>query len=186
MALLCPSCKQCMVLVKVGTVVVDVCKLGCKGIWFDAGEIQPLTKMPTAGMHVAFEEALNAPPRIYPAGFRRCPRCQKVMGTIEYGGASVTADSCTNCGGIFLDAGELQHIYQDYSAKAARAEGLRHTVWDREQPGTASYLRRRLPYERSVKRTHLRPAPLERNIVLQQELIDQFCQGLLFVLSCLF
>lgn len=43
----------------------------------------------------------------------QCPKCQSPMRHIERSG--VTLDRCTECGGIFLDRGELEHL--------VRAEG---------------------------------------------------------------
>ena len=37
-----------------------------------------------------------------------CPKCQGLMRTYERSG--VTVDQCTDCRGIFLDRGELEHL----------------------------------------------------------------------------
>jgi uncharacterized protein len=37
-----------------------------------------------------------------------CPKCQGLMRTYERSG--VTVDQCTNCRGVFLDRGELEHL----------------------------------------------------------------------------
>jgi uncharacterized protein len=37
-----------------------------------------------------------------------CPKCQGIMRTYERGGVHV--DQCTDCRGIFLDRGELEHL----------------------------------------------------------------------------
>lgn len=39
-----------------------------------------------------------------------CPKCQSPMRSYERSG--VTVDRCTECGGIFLDRGELDHLIQ--------------------------------------------------------------------------
>jgi Zn-finger nucleic acid-binding protein len=37
-----------------------------------------------------------------------CPKCQGIMRTYERGGVHV--DQCSDCRGIFLDRGELEHL----------------------------------------------------------------------------
>jgi Zn-finger nucleic acid-binding protein len=37
-----------------------------------------------------------------------CPKCRASMRTYERGG--ITVDQCTECRGIFLDRGELEHL----------------------------------------------------------------------------
>ena len=39
-----------------------------------------------------------------------CPKCQSPMRSYERSG--VTVDRCIECGGIFLDRGELDHLIQ--------------------------------------------------------------------------
>jgi len=48
-----------------------------------------------------------------------CPKCQAPMTTIERSG--VTIERCTECGGIFLDRGELERL------ETAEAPGLTGT-----------------------------------------------------------
>lgn len=40
-----------------------------------------------------------------------CPACKSVMITLEL--ADVEIDHCVNCGGIWLDTGELEHLLDD-------------------------------------------------------------------------
>ena len=43
-----------------------------------------------------------------------CPKCQGDMRTYERNGISV--DQCTECRGLFLDRGELEHLVQAESS----------------------------------------------------------------------
>ena len=38
----CPACGKSMIEESFGDVQVDVCKSGCKGIWFDSGELREI------------------------------------------------------------------------------------------------------------------------------------------------
>ena len=50
----------------------------------------------------------------------RCPKCDASMRTYERSG--VTVDRCTECGGIFLDRGELDRLITAESGYYAEAD----------------------------------------------------------------
>lgn len=56
-----------------------------------------------------------------------CPKCQAPMRTYERSG--VTVDRCTECRGIFLDAGELERVME------AEAGFNQQQGWAREDYG---------------------------------------------------
>ncbi len=43
-----------------------------------------------------------------------CPKCQAPMRTLER--SRVTIERCTECGGVFLDRGELEHLEESEMA----------------------------------------------------------------------
>lgn len=63
-----------------------------------------------------------------------CPKCQATMTSIERSG--VTIERCTECGGVFLDRGELERL------ETAEAPGLTDTSTrppaDPASPATSS------------------------------------------------
>lgn len=105
----CPACKQRLVPVPIGRMTIDVCKLGCKGIWFDAQELQALAQ-PSERLLAVLAEMLNAPRRFRSPVPLQCPRCAKSMSLQLFPGSDVTVDRCDGCAGFFLDAGELRPI----------------------------------------------------------------------------
>jgi phage FluMu protein Com len=40
----------------------------------------------------------------------RCPKCGMELVEIDFGGIKI--DKCTRCAGVWLDAGELEHVVQ--------------------------------------------------------------------------
>ena len=89
-------------------VEVDRCR-ECHGLWFDAGEIEALNHAQAAAALDTGDAATGAHHdalRDYP-----CPRCNGVM---ERGANSrqpnIRFETCGDCGGTFLDAGELREI----------------------------------------------------------------------------
>ena len=117
----CPVCANAMVEVDFGDVNVDVCKNGCKGIWFDWGELTRLDEN-HEGLGKALEEALLYPrtndadrPQL------KCPRCSTPMRPHKYkNNKEVNVDECYACGGFFLDSGELCQIRDEFMTEADR------------------------------------------------------------------
>jgi len=117
----CPVCGKTMVEEDFGDVLVDVCKNGCKGIWFDWGELEKLDEN-HEGLGKALEEALNSP-RVDDAdrGPINCPKCGIAMHVHKYSSAKeVGVDECYACGGFFLDSGELRRIRDSHMSDQER------------------------------------------------------------------
>lgn len=117
----CPSCGMLMVEEDFGDIRVDVCKNGCKGIWFDWQELIQLDEN-HEGLGQALEEALKSP-RVSDAGREppKCPKCGLVMHAHKYSSAKeVNVDECYGCGGFFLDSGELKGIRDSYMSEEER------------------------------------------------------------------
>jgi len=117
---------------QVGNVVVDVCQGGCGGIWFDAFELQRVDEEneaagePLLGIHR--DERLV----VDPSRKRECPRCEGIKLHRHFFSAKrrIEVDECPNCGGYWLDAGELAQIRseqketaQDKTAGGAQMSG---------------------------------------------------------------
>lgn len=117
----CPACGMPMVEEDFGGVVVDVCKNGCKGIWFDWGELKELDEN-HEGVGRALEEALKSPRhKNNNRGPLNCPKCGVKMHEHKYRNAKqVNVDECYACGGIFLDSGELKQIRDNYMSEEDR------------------------------------------------------------------
>ena len=117
----CPVCGKSMVEEDFGSVLVDVCKDGCKGIWFDWGELKELDES-HEGVGKALEEALKSP-RVNDAdrGPLKCPKCGIAMHAHKYSRAKeVNVDECYACGGFFLDSGELGAIREGRMSEEER------------------------------------------------------------------
>jgi Zn-finger nucleic acid-binding protein len=114
----CPVCEKPMVEEDFGGVRVDVCKDGCKWIWFDWLELVRLDEN-HEGVGTALEEALKSP-RVNDddRGQLNCPKCGMGMQAHKYKSAKeVNVDECYGCGGFFLDSGELREIRDNYMSE---------------------------------------------------------------------
>jgi len=120
----CPACFNELTEIKIGGVTVDACEGGCAGIWFDAFELQRVDEQrEVAGdrvLHLQRDPALVV-------DFQRkrgCPRCESVKLKRHFFSArkQVEVDQCPNCGGYWLDAGELEKIRAEKELAEATAQ----------------------------------------------------------------
>jgi Zn-finger nucleic acid-binding protein len=117
----CPACDRALTEIEVGDLKVDACLDGCGGVWFDAFELQRVDQPgETAG------ELLTDVPHdpAVVVDFQRkraCPRCAGVKLKRHYFSARrrVEVDHCPNCGGYWLDRGELEGIRAEKADEAA-------------------------------------------------------------------
>lgn len=101
----CPKCSS-EALVEtpaLGNIPLDVCP-NCSGIWFDKGELEALLKQ-SQGEATADFNLIN--PK---AESLTCPRCSKMMSRGGLVNPLLLVDKCQSCGGIWLDARELNLV----------------------------------------------------------------------------
>src|SRR5437870_6758383 len=125
----CPACFNELTQIQVGNVLVDVCQGGCGGVWFDAFELQQVDEEhESAGEHL-LEIQRNEKLVIDPSRKRECPRCVGIKLQRHFFSAKrkVEVDQCPNCGGYWLDAGELAKIRAE-KAEAAREQAVRQSA----------------------------------------------------------
>lgn len=90
----------------------------CHGIWFDKNELKKVIDERDKNlgwMHVDLwtkKEKFNAS-----CGKKICPECKIGMAVLKYDDSEVELDVCAECGGVWLDSGELTKII-DFLEKA--------------------------------------------------------------------
>ncbi|MDW8051187.1 MAG: zf-TFIIB domain-containing protein [Armatimonadota bacterium] len=109
---LCPNCQiPLRPQVHLG-VTIDVCP-ACAGMWFDADELTYLHQMDESIFPRL--DALYQPEVVaYESPWARlCPVCQQPMRPYNYLYTSdIVLDTCDNCGGVWVDHGELEKMYR--------------------------------------------------------------------------
>ncbi len=111
----CPVCKKPMAEKDFGGIKVDLCELGCHGIWFNWLELMKLDEQQEgSGPDLDKELQCEAETPIR-QGRINCPQCCMPMHEHFYqANKSVRIDECYGCGAFFLDPGELAKIRQGY------------------------------------------------------------------------
>ena len=108
----CPACFNELTELQLGSLTVDACQGGCGGIWFDAFEMEKVDEEQEAAgeplLNIQRDERLV----VDPSRKRECPRCAGIKLHRHFFSAKrrVEVDQCPNCGGYWLDAGELALI----------------------------------------------------------------------------
>ncbi|WP_005033220.1 zf-TFIIB domain-containing protein [Holophaga foetida] len=116
----CPKCGMELLEFCYQTIRIDQCS-SCDGIWLDKGELEAVER---AKKGMLLSEELNtrwiqARERLRAAtpgelaerqalSHQRCPRCHVELEEVQEHGVSV--DRCTQCGGVWLDAGEINAL----------------------------------------------------------------------------
>jgi len=126
--IICPVCGKTMkkIYLEEAHINVDICLDGCGGIYLDNRELKKIDeekedikeiKEATAGKE--FKEENRTERQI------KCPVCGHLMvKNYTSRNKSVEIDTCYNCGGVFLDNGELQKIREEYKTEKERIEAF--------------------------------------------------------------
>ncbi|PKM99105.1 MAG: hypothetical protein CVU78_08040 [Elusimicrobia bacterium HGW-Elusimicrobia-2] len=105
----CPKCKKVLTEGIFADVVYHKCE-SCGGFWFDKDELKEIKKQKDwfkldSGITCAVSKSYR--------GELKCPRCDEALHTIEYAQESgIKVDVCSECDGLWLDAGELKAIHE--------------------------------------------------------------------------
>ncbi|MBD3271237.1 MAG: hypothetical protein GF384_01705 [Elusimicrobia bacterium] len=119
----CPACNRELTEMTVEGVKLDVCDNGCGGIWFDNFELKKFDEQhePTGLLlKINKDDAITVDLKKR----RKCPRCKDVTMMQHFFSVKrkVTIDECQNCGGVWLDAGELAAIRDLYATEQEREQ----------------------------------------------------------------
>ena len=123
----CPACENILSPLIAGKLTVDVCQGGCGGIWFDNFELAKVDDPQEFEGEVLATVEPNESLFIDYTRRRNCPKCDQVVMMRHYFSEQrhVLLDTCPNCNGIWLDAGELIRIRKECSTKADRESATR-------------------------------------------------------------
>jgi uncharacterized protein len=157
----CPACSGELIPVEAGPVTVDTCYGGCGGIWFDHKELTHLDEPHEDLGPLLFDVPRGEGIQIDHSERRNCVRCDAVVMMRRYYSPTrqVELDECPECGGIWLDLGELCGIRSENAPGADRdrvtdeflranlqeiaIENTRELEWNRRMTSLFGFLRMR-------------------------------------------
>ena len=118
----CPACSQQLFRTNVGAITLDYCKEGCGGIWFDANELEQFDgeNNNIDSKLLRGKGAVNVV--IDRSKQRFCPKCNAApLDRHVYDSREgFEVDSCSCCGGIWLDTGELSFLRSENKQQEIR------------------------------------------------------------------
>jgi len=104
----CPACRQPLIVAERTEIELDCCP-GCRGIWFDATELDLLIER--LGLPQAERDYSRLALARIDERPRSCPRCDRVMEKVFFDvGRSVVVDWCARGHGLWFDCGELGRV----------------------------------------------------------------------------
>lgn len=128
----CPACNRHLTSTQAGSITVDVCVGGCGGMWFDQLELVRLDEEREHTGHALLDVDVDQTVVVDQTGKRNCPKCPDVvmMRSFYSPHQQVAVDHCGNCGGHWLDAGELRQIHSLYSSPEERQAHIDRLIND--------------------------------------------------------
>ncbi len=132
----CPACSHELTPLSVGELTVDACEGGCGGIWFDHYELRKVDEPSEALGDQLLDIQRDPSVTVDPSKRYDCPKCNDGVVMMRHFWSvkrEITIDECPECGGIYLDAGELGRIRAEFpseAAKEAAADSYFHTTVD--------------------------------------------------------
>jgi len=105
-----------------GRITVDACKGGCASIWFDRYELMRVDESDESAGEGLLEIERDPDLQVDLSQRLSCPRCPEVVMMRHFFSAKrqVVVDECPNCGGHWLNPGELRTIRTEYASEEER------------------------------------------------------------------
>ena len=127
--MICPVCKCDMIVVEYHNIELDYCT-GCKGVWFDSGELELLLE--SHGLEKAklfLDNIRDSSEAISSEKKRKCPICGHKMKKTTIGEQpKLLIDVCTKEHGLWFDGGEviqlIGHLAEEHPPKRDSSEEI--------------------------------------------------------------
>jgi uncharacterized protein len=123
----CPVCARKLQPHPVAGLTIDVCHGGCGGLWFDNFELAKFDEPQDFGGEELLDTPFDPFLKIDYRRRRHCPKCEDMPMHRHFFSRArrVEVDSCPNCGGVWLDCGELARIRHE-ATDTAEMKRLTH------------------------------------------------------------
>jgi Zn-finger nucleic acid-binding protein len=126
--MLCPQCRQAMIIVEHHHIEIDYCPR-CEGVWFDVSELELLMQSANLPEADFSPEAMLLQPEVKetPHG-RKCPICRRKMRGVAVGEPAIVIDVCTQGDGLWFDGGEVHQLLTQLASKTLPSKGASQEV----------------------------------------------------------
>jgi Zn-finger nucleic acid-binding protein len=123
----CPACGNQLQQITVADVSVDVCKGGCGGIWFDNFELKKFDEPHESAGEELLDIERNESIVVDHSEKIKCPKCDNMVMMRHFFSIKkeVEVDECPNCGGFWLDAGELGKLRSLFNTEEEKNEAAK-------------------------------------------------------------
>ncbi len=115
----CPACGAALVQMGAGDSMMEVCRHGCQGMWFNNYVLRPaLARLSPDDLDA---DDGDPPPHVDVSQKRGCPRCRGIFMLKRWYSPTchIEIDECPSCGGIWLDRGEYRLIHAALAREGA-------------------------------------------------------------------
>ena len=124
--MICPVCRQSMLDIEYNNIELDYCEK-CKGVWFDAGELEVLLESEKPDIFI--REMLEKGEVRCVEDKRKCPLCAQKMKKSTLGQEpEVLVDVCPRAEGIWLDGGEVGQLRKQLGKQPKAGPGAQKVV----------------------------------------------------------
>lgn len=115
----CPGCGNKMEKVTAGDITVGACRNGCGGLWFDKSELKKLSDLHRTVGAVLLDIERDVGIRVDHYKMRMCPACEGIIMVRHFYSfrKNVAVDECPNCGGLWVDYGNLGAIRSQFGSE---------------------------------------------------------------------
>ena len=109
--MICPVCKHDMIVVEYHNIELDYCT-GCKGVWFDSGELELLLTSPSLEKAKLFLDNIrDSSEAVSSEKKRKCPLWGHKMKKTTIGEQpEILIDMCSEEHGLWFDGGEVTQL----------------------------------------------------------------------------
>jgi uncharacterized protein len=118
----CPVCANVLTTKTAGGITVDACEGGCGGIWFDRYELMKVDEADESAGESLLDLKRDPHVVVDPSKRLNCPKDPAVVMMRHFSSVKrgVVMDECPECGGHWLDPGELKTIRTEYASDEER------------------------------------------------------------------
>ncbi len=126
--MICPNCKQPMIVVEHRQIELDYCTK-CEGVWFDSGELELfLHSMNLESPGLVMGDILTSPEIKSSHKERRCPICRRRMKKTAIGEPAIHIDVCREGDGLWFDGGEVHQLIRQLVQTPSAKESSQHQI----------------------------------------------------------